>query len=179
MHILLGLLSTIVTILVLLDRIGSLNFNFRSLNPFLWRRRRKWIKQQSGNPLFRLDNPMEVAGVLVVGAAKVDGVISLEEKKAIQSIFESDFNLSANDSTGLLTSSVFLIGESIDLKSKLGAILKPCKDQFTDGQVQSTISMIHQVANIGGSTHPKVAEYVAEVERLLSPISNGGEVWQN
>lgn len=178
MHILLGLLGTIVTILVLLNRLAEAGITLSSLNPFLWRRRRKWAKQQNGNPLFRLDSPMEVAGVLVVGAAKVDGAISLEEKKMIQSVFESDFKLSASDSTGLFTSSAFLIGDNIDLQSKLCAILKPCKDQFTDSQIESTMSMIHQVANIGGDVHPKVSEYVAEVECLLSPITKGNEVWQ-
>ena len=178
MHILLGFLTTIVTILVLLNRLGDLGINIHSVNPFLWRRRRKWIKQQSGNPLFRLSSPMETAGVLVVGVAKADGAISLEEKKMIQSIFESDFHLSSSDSTGLFTSSAFLIGDNIDIQSKLKAILKPCKDQFTDSQIESTLSMIHQVASIGGTTHPKVADYVAEVERLLSPVRNGDEVWQ-
>jgi len=179
LHIILGLLGTIVTILVLLNRLADAGIDIRAFNPFLWHRRRKWRQLQNGNPLYRLDSPMDTAGVLVVGAAHADGAISLEEKKLIQSIFMSEFNLSAKDSAGLFTSSVFMIGESVDLHLKLKSILKPSKEKFTDSQIESTMKMISQVVSISGSSHPNVAEYMAEVERLLCPSTGGNEVWQS
>jgi len=42
MHIIIAFLGTIVTILVLLDRLAQAGISLGGLNPFLWRRRRKW-----------------------------------------------------------------------------------------------------------------------------------------
>ena len=59
MHIIFGLLGTIVTILILLNRLADAGIDLGGLNPFLWSRRRKWRKQYEGNPVFKIENPMD------------------------------------------------------------------------------------------------------------------------
>jgi len=88
------------------------------------------------------------------------------------------FNLSENDSAGLFTSSVFMIGQSVDLHLKVKSILNPSKDKFTDQQIESTMKMITQVASISGTPHPNVLAYIAEVEKLLAPSVTGNQTWQ-
>jgi len=48
MHFILGLLGTIVTILILLNRLADAGIDLGGLNPFLWHRRRKWRKMSGG-----------------------------------------------------------------------------------------------------------------------------------
>ena len=45
MHIILGALGTIVTILWLLHRLAEMGVSLGGLNPWLWQRRRKWRAQ--------------------------------------------------------------------------------------------------------------------------------------
>ena len=74
MHVLLGLLGTIVTILVLLYRLSDIGINLGGLNPFSWRRRRAWQQKLEANPIFSLEDPREVAAVLLVGTAEHVGL---------------------------------------------------------------------------------------------------------
>ena len=55
MHIILGMLGTIVTILILLNRLAEAGIDIGGLNPFLWNRRRKWKKMYQGNPVFKIE----------------------------------------------------------------------------------------------------------------------------
>jgi len=61
-HIVLGLLTTIVTLLILLNRLAEAGISLGGLNPFLWHRRRKWKQQLIGNPIFHIDGPMDTRG---------------------------------------------------------------------------------------------------------------------
>ena len=163
MHIVLGILGPIVTILILLNRLAEAGIDIGGLNPFLWSRRRKWRKQYTGNPLFQIESPMDAAGILLVGAAKADGDISIEEKKKLQSIFETEFHLSSKDAAGLMISCVHLIGDGEELRSNLAQFLKPSLDQFKSEQISSTLQLLNEVASVGGSIHTATAKYLQAV----------------
>ena len=83
MHILLGLLGSIVTILFLLDRLG---IDLGGLNPFGWRRRRAWAKKYGGDPIYSVEDPIHVAALLVIGAAKINGDLTATQNEYIEGI---------------------------------------------------------------------------------------------
>ena len=70
MHIVIGFLTSLVTIFYLLDQLG---INLGGFNPFHWYRRRAWLKRHGGDPIYAVEDSMEVAALFVVGVAKVDG----------------------------------------------------------------------------------------------------------
>lgn len=178
MHIILGILGPVITILILLNRLAEAGIDIGGLNPFLWHRRRKWRKKYTGNPLFQIDSPMDAAGILLVGAAKADGDISIEEKKHIQEIFETEFHLNAKDAAGLFISSVHLIGDGNELRNNLSRFIKPSKEKFNDHQIKSTLDVLARISSLGGSVHPNVSEYIADIEKHLQPaISKQQESW--
>lgn len=63
MHVIVGLLGFLVTILYLLDRLG---IDIGSLIPFYWRRMRAWAAKYAGDPIYSVDNPMHVAALELV-----------------------------------------------------------------------------------------------------------------
>lgn len=81
MHVL-GLLGTIVTILWLLHRLAEMGIDLAGLNPFLWRRRRRWRNNYQANPIFKIDSPLEATALLVTAIAKADGEMSSKEEQA-------------------------------------------------------------------------------------------------
>ncbi len=113
MHILIGLLSSLVTILWLLDRLG---IDLGGLNPWAWRRRRNWRKQYTANPVFAIESPMQATALLVVATAKADGDLSSEEKQAIQAMFEATFQLSPKEASGLFVASSHLLGTGEEVR---------------------------------------------------------------
>lgn len=68
MHIVLGLLGSIITILFLLDRLG---IDLGGMNPFYWYRRRAFSEKYSSDPIYSIEDPVHVAALMIIGAAKL------------------------------------------------------------------------------------------------------------
>ena len=143
MHIILGALTTLVTILYLLDRIG---IDLGGLNPFYWRRRRAWAKKYEGDPIYSIENPIEVAALLILGAAKLNGDISAEQKHVAQQQFQSVFSMSDRDALQLITSATHLLGAPQIIDTQLKGVVDKNKDRFSPDQARSMLEMMMEVA---------------------------------
>lgn len=151
MHILLGLLGAVVTILVLLYRLADAGIDLGGLNPFAARRRRAWRQKFESNPIFSLDNSVDIAALLVVGVAKIDGDMSAEEKRALLGEFQTTFELSEGKASELLGSSAHLIGDGEVLQTQIDDVLAGRKELFSDAQAASLIEMMGRIAHTDGT----------------------------
>ena len=177
MHIILGALGTIVTILILLNRLANLGIDIGGLNPYLWNRRRKWRKLYEGNPVFKIDNPMDSTAILMVAATKADGDMTREDKALILNLFENKFNLAKKDAAGLLISSVHLLGDGLEVRGNVGKFLSPSKAAYTEMQAESAISLISQTAGHPGPMHPHAEELLDQVRTELTPNQKKSQTW--
>ena len=166
MPYLLGLLGLIVTILVVLSRLADAGIDLGGLNPFLWRRRRAWHQKFEANPLFSLDKPMDVAAVLAVGVAKADGDMSMEQKQALLEAFRQTFHIDTRAAEELLTSSAHLAGDGLILRDQVPDVVARSKEQFTDSQIESTLSLLEEVAAVEGASD-RQRELISHVEDTL------------
>lgn len=167
MHIVLGILGAIVTILILLNRLAEAGIDLGGLNPFLWQRRRRWRKRLEGNPIYQIESPMDATALLVVATAKADGDISLEEKKTVLSLFQREFNLSKRDAAGLFVSSAYLLGKGEEVRENLEKILKPSLEYFTEEQAQSALELLKAVCEIDSSADDLKREFVERVREVF------------
>lgn len=172
MHIILGLLGVIVTILVLLNRLQEGGLDIGWLNPFSWRRRRKYRLQHDLNPAFKLDSPMDVAALLMVSVAKVDGDISKEQKNVIIALFESEFHLSAKDARDLLRSSVHLLEQTTEVYESPNKVVERCFDKITSEQSESILFLIDEVAKVEGEPSQEQVKLVSRLKKLWPNTSN-------
>ena len=152
MPYLLGLLGLIVTVLILLSRLADAGIDLGGLNPFLWRRRRAWRQKFEANPLFGLDQPMDVAAVLAVGVAKADGDMSTQQKQALLQRFQQTFNIDARAAEDLLSSSAHLVGDGRILRDQVHDLVSRSKGKFTDNQIVSTLSVLEAIAAVEGAS---------------------------
>ena len=106
MHILLGLLGSIVTILFIFDRLG---IHLGGMNPFHWYRRRAFAKKYGSDPIYSIEDPVHIAALLVIGAAKLDGDLTAEQKNAAQDQFESEFSLDEREASQLFGPAAHLL----------------------------------------------------------------------
>ncbi|MCB1745038.1 MAG: TerB family tellurite resistance protein [Gammaproteobacteria bacterium] len=150
MHIVLGMLGSIVTALWLLHRLAEMGIDLGGLNPWLWHRRRKWRKTYEANPIFSISSPMEATALLISATAKADGEMSAEEKSAILEIFESEFHLSKRDAAGLLISSIHLLGRGDEVRDQLDAVLAPSANSFSPEQTDSALTLMSRIADVAG-----------------------------
>ncbi|MEL6447087.1 MAG: TerB family tellurite resistance protein [Pseudomonadota bacterium] len=178
MHIILGALSSIVTILWLLHRLAEMGIDLGGLNPWLWNRRRKWRQQYQGNSIFNVTSPMEVAALLIAGTAKADGDMSSDEKAEILRIFEDEFGLSKRDAAALLISSTYLLGKGNELYDQLKRVLKPSQEKFNEEQAESTVALMRRIAERDGDAHEVKDALINEAEQLLrKPHEDAKKKW--
>ncbi len=175
MHIVLGILGSIITILYMLDRLG---INLGGLNPFYWRRRRAWAAKYQGDPIYSIEDPMHVAALLIVGTAKLDGDLSAEQKSVILSQFESSFSLDSRAASELLGSAAHLLGARQIIDTQLDGVAEKNKDQFSQDQAESMIQMMIEVASAEGDLTAKQNEFVARIRSLFAPSVKGQGTWQ-
>lgn len=169
MHIVIALLGSIATILIILSRLADAGIDLGGLNPFLWNRRRKWKKKYEGNPLFKIDTPLDATAILMVATAKADGDMTREDKILLLHSFETDFNLSKKDAAGLLISSAHLLGNGQELTKSVKSFLAPSKDSFSDTQANSAIELVTKIAGEPDTMHENVQDLVQQIQEELSP----------
>jgi len=167
MHILLGALGTIVTILILLNRLADAGIDLGGLNPYLWNRRRKWRKTYEGNPVYKIENPMDATAILMVAASKADGDMTKDDKNLLLNLFENEFKLSKKDAAGLLISSAHLVGDGTELRENIKKFLSSSKESFTENQAESAMALIMQVAGEPDVIHPNAQELVQHIRKEL------------
>jgi len=177
MHIILGFLGTVVTILWLLHRLAEMGIDLGGLNPFLWHRRRKWRKHYDANPIFKIYSPLDVTALLITATAKTSGDMSSEEKGEILSIFENEFHLSKADAAELLISSNHLLGKGEEVRNNLSGVLSPSINNFSAEQAQSAIGLLHRVSNVSSTPNEMQQRLVDNATTILKKVSEPKGKW--
>jgi tellurite resistance protein len=177
MHIILGALGSLVTILWLLHRLAEMGIDLGGLNPWAWRRRRKWRSTYEANPVFAITSPMELTALLIAATAKADGDMTSEEKQAILEIFRNDFHLDERDAASLLTASTHLLGRGEEVRDRLADVVRPARGSFTDAQAESAVDMVERIAAVGAGLHPLQSELIGRIRAELLPQPGESGDW--
>ncbi|MGI9332649.1 MAG: tellurite resistance TerB family protein [Gammaproteobacteria bacterium] len=177
MHIVLGVLGTLVTLLILFKRLSDAGIDLGWLNPFLWHRRRTWRKKYEADPLHSLDKPMEIAAALMFGTAMADGAISTEQKTALLAAFRDQFHLAEREATQLLGSTAFVIKDGEELRAKLRPFLQRTREHLKPEQVRSTIELCNAIAGCDGSASAAQLQFLDAVRAGLAPNESRRNAW--
>lgn len=169
MHIIIGFLTAVATLLYVLERLG---IDIGWLNPWAWKRRRAWLKQSTGNPIFALNEPIDAIALLATAAAKIDGDIALEEKEQLKAVFQKTFNQSEKEASQLLGASVHLLGSGEEVYQSPEKIVKCSLPKFTEEQKSSSINLISEIINLGTSPSDLQTDFLEKIKRCLSPATD-------
>ena len=169
MHIIIGLLGAIVSLLYILDRLG---IDIGWLNPFSWARRRAWAKKYEGDPIYAVEDPIHVAAILVVGVARLGGDVGAEQKQAIIQAFANTFSLSDSDANGLYISAQHLLGAPQVIENQLNGVVDKHGDAFNAEQSASLLGLIRTTVETPSETQRHFVESIAA--RLRTPATG---VW--
>lgn len=164
MHIVIGILSAILTILYILDRVG---IDVGALNPWSWRRRRAWAKRYHGDPIYSVDDPIQAAAIFITGTARLGGGVSAEEKRVILGLFEEKFSLNARDASELFGSAMHLLGAPQVIDTQLDGLAGRTRDLFTPEQAESILEMLRDIAALDGGSTAKQNEYITRLRAAL------------
>lgn len=177
MHVILGALGTLVTILWLLHRLAEMGIDLAGLNPFLWQRRRRWKKHHDANPVYKIDSPLEATALLMTAVAKADGDMSSEEKTEILRKFRDEFHLSKKEAAGLLISSSHLLGKGDEVGENLKQVLSPSLPNFTEEQVKSALSLLTTISRVAGPSSELQERLISDTAKILGSKTTANSKW--
>ncbi|MBT8122572.1 MAG: hypothetical protein KJO10_08575 [Gammaproteobacteria bacterium] len=178
MHIVLGALSAIAGLIWALVALQRSGFNPASLNPFLWYRRSQWRKKYGTHPLYNLDDPMDVAAVLILGTAKCEGEISTEQKRTVLEMFEREFKLDNDAAADLLLASAHLIRDDVYLLDRLDNILATSCKQFSQPQAASTLAMMTRIGTFESPLNEEQRKLIVATERFFENTFRRQPQWE-
>jgi uncharacterized tellurite resistance protein B-like protein len=174
------IIAAITALAGLLWALSSLQrsgFHFSSLNPFLAYRRWQWTKTYGGKPIYKLDRPMDVAAVLLLGIAKADGEITSDQKKVLLEMFQNEFRISRDEASDLLLASSHLIRDEIYLIDHLDRILERSAPRFEPDSVASLLAMMLRIAVMDGPVNGEQQRLLDATERYFTEKKHPPGKW--
>lgn len=177
MHIVIAAITALAGLLWALNSLQRSGFSFSSLNPFLAWRRWQWRKIHGGRPIYKLERPMEVAAVLLLGVAKADGDITSDQKRELQAMFQSEFDISRDEAADLLLASSYLIRDEIYIVDHLDKILERSARRFEPAAVGSLLGMMRRIAALDGSVNAEQQKLIEATERYLAGLHQAPGKW--
>jgi hypothetical protein len=177
MHIVLGVLSAVAGVIWALVALQRFGFSASSLNPFLWYRRRQWRKQYATHPLYRLEDPMDVAATLILGTAKCEGEISTGQKQAVLGMYEQEFKLDGDTAADLLLASAHLIRDEVYLLDRLDRLLEISGPHFTQAQAVSLLAMMTRTGTLESALNEEQRKLIAATEHYFEKLFRREQQW--
>lgn len=165
MHIIIGVLTSLVTIFYLLDRLG---IDIGWWNPFYWRRRRAFAKRFGADPIYSIEDPLHLASLFVIGTAKLDGELTAETKHATQEQFESSFSMSSKEASELFSSAAHLLAAPQLLDNQLNNLVDKNRNSFSAEQAASMIDMAVAVARSDGDPSAAQREFIDKMRETFA-----------
>jgi uncharacterized tellurite resistance protein B-like protein len=168
MHIVIAVITALAGLLWALNALQRSGFQPSSLNPFLAYRRWQWRKTYGGRPIYKLDRPMDVAAVLLLGIAKADGEITSDQKRELLALYQSEFSISRDEASDLLLASSHLIRDEIYLVDNLDKVLERSADRFEPDAVTSLLAMMRKIAALDGSINAEQQKLIDATGRYFA-----------
>ncbi|MGB5261827.1 MAG: hypothetical protein WBO34_15080 [Gammaproteobacteria bacterium] len=177
MHIVLGVLSAVAGVVWALVALQRSGFSASSLNPFLWYRRSQWRKKYGTHPLYNLEDPMDVAAVLILGTAKCEGEISTGQKQAVLAMFEQEFKLDRDTASDLLLASAHLIRDEVYLLDRLDRLLEKSGTHFSQAQAVSLLAMMTRIGTLESALNEEQRKLIAATELYFEKLFRREQQW--
>jgi hypothetical protein len=178
MHIVIGVLTAaagLIWALVALQRAGV---SIGSLDPFAWYRRMQWQRKYADKPLYCLNEPMDVAAVLLLATAKCEGEVSAEQKQMLLKTFESEFSQTTDEAADLLVASAHLLRNEVYLVDNLDRVLERSKDRFTPTQVASLSTLMRRIAELEGPINEEQRKLIDATQRYFEDRAQPQGAWR-
>lgn len=178
MHIILGVLGAIITILILVNRLSDNGINIGWLNPFAWKRRREWAKKYHANPVYSLTNPMEVTSLITIALVKSEGEVSTEQKREIKNKFQEIFHLSEEKASSLFTSSTFLLRNDTQVLRHIDQILEASLSNFSEEKASSAYELMTHIASFDSSVNSVQKEAIELFKQTFYSKYKSANEWR-
>lgn len=183
MHILLTILGAIGAVAFFLYR---LNLGLRAGkeiadkvgDPRRFVRKARWASRVRGNPVARIDDPREVATLLMLAVAdsadqRPDPAAAADPARAvIQSEMQAQFHMPAAETDAMFRQIEWLTRDGVDVHARMRQLIRPLMAQCTRHEQDDLAAMMERVAKAGGGINPAQSQIIARYRQVIGETRN-------
>lgn len=108
-----------------------------------------------------IDDPREAAAVLMLGVARGQGEITVEQKRAISAQIQQNFELDAESADELLARAGWISSDIKDPQTLVRKMIDFIRIRLGEAELRQLDQMLREIANIDGEPHPAQLEFIA------------------
>nr|WP_295770744.1 phenylacetic acid degradation protein [Rhodoferax sp.] len=177
MGLLIELLGLVLAVAVALGALKRNGVDIGWLNPFTFFHRMRWKKKSSIPPLYALDHPIDVVGVLALAAVQTSGIVTTKQKEGVMALLCQQLSMDAAEANKLwILSSHLLRHRALDAR-EVPAVLEKSADKFSDYHQKTLVSIIHAAIAIEPPQNAAQTELLAAIEAFFNKAKAAPAAW--
>ncbi len=171
---LLGLLLAVALALGALKRNGV---DIGWLNPFTFFHRLRWKQKSRIPPLYALDHPIDVVGVMALAAVQTSGIVTSKQKEGVLALLCQHLSMDEAEANKLwILSSHLLRHRALDAL-EVPAVLEKSADKFSDYHQQTLMNIVKAAVAIEPPQNAAQSELLAALEAFFSKAKAAPAAW--
>lgn len=177
MGIVLQLLGLVITFTMAMEGLRRLGIDVGWLNPLTFFRRRAWKKKVTTPPLYALQHPVDVVGVMALAVVQATGAVSAEQKAGVQRLLRDKLQLPEQEAADLwLASSHMLRNRALEV-AEVPAVLGPSVAKFTEYHQATLQAVMREASLIEPPLNPRQQALLDAVEGFFAGHRKAGSPW--
>jgi hypothetical protein len=170
----LGLVLAVTVALGALKRNGV---DIGWLNPFTFFHRLRWKRKSSIPPLYALDHPIDVVGVLALAAVQTSGIVTTKQKEGVLALLRQHLSMDEEEANKLwILSSHLLRHRALDAR-EVPAVLEKSAEKFSAYHQQTLMTVVKAAMAIEPSQNAAQAELLTAIEAFFSKRKAAPAAW--
>lgn len=177
MGLLLELLGLVVAFTFALGALKRNGVDIGWLNPFTFFHRMRWKQKSTIPPLYALDHPVDVVGVMAVAAVQTSGVVTSKQKEGVLALLCQHLSMDEAEANKLwILSSHLLRSRPLDAR-EVPAVLEKSAAKFSDYHQSTLLTIVRSAIAIDTSPNAAQAELLAAIEGYFSKQKAAPATW--
>lgn len=177
MGLLIELLGLVLAVAVALGALKRNGVDIGWLNPFTFFHRMRWKKKSTIPPLYALDHPIDVVGVLALAAVQTSGIVTSKQKEGVLALLCQHLSMDEAEANKLwILSSHLLRHRALDAR-EVPAVLEKSADKFSDYHQRTLMAVIQAAIAIEPPQNTAQSELVAAIEAFFDKAKAAPAAW--
>lgn len=177
MGLLIEMLGLVLAVAVALGALKRNGVDIGWLNPFTFFHRMRWKKKSSIPPLYALDHPIDVVGVLALAAVQTSGIVTSKQKEGVLALLCQQLSMDETEANKLwILSSHLLRHRALDA-CEVPAVLEKSADKFSDYHQETLVRIIRAAIAIEPPQNAAQTELVVAIEAFFDKVKVAPANW--
>jgi hypothetical protein len=177
MGLLIELLGLVLAVAVALGALKRNGVDIGWLNPFTFFHRWRWKQKSSIPPLYALDHPIDVVGVLALAAVQTSGIVTTKQKEGVMALLCQHLSMDAAEANKLwILSSHLLRHRALDAR-EVPAVMEKSAAKFSDYHQKTLMRIIKEAIAIEPPQNAAQTELVAAIDAFFNKAKAAPAAW--